>query len=255
MTLVAAGAALLLVTAGVFKVVSPSATASAAAEVGWRTPTWVVRLLGAVEMVAGGAAASTGWAPAWAATAALYAGFAGFVVAARRAGAASCGCFGRASEGVPPNRRHVAVNVAAAAVAAMAALTRADGLVESRWPTAVGAIAVAVAGSVVLTAAPRVRLAGDRPTLVAFLSPTCLTCREWHEGLAGVPEGEGVDVLVVERRDHPAWARFRPAGTPTGLLVSPDGTVVAEAAGVPWAEARDRLLAGATAGRRASGPS
>jgi hypothetical protein len=253
LTVVAAGAALLLVPAGAFKLVSPAATATAAAEVGRRLPTSAVRVLGAVEILVGVVAATAGVPAAWAATAALYAGFAGFVVAARRAGAASCGCFGAAGAGVPPSRRHVMVNVAAAAAATGAALARADGLAHAGWPATVGAAALAAAAYAVLTVAPRVRLASDRPTLVAFLSPTCLTCREWHDGLAQVPDG--VAVLVVERRDHPAWARFAPAGTPTGVLVAPDGSVVAEAAGVPWAEARERLLAPATAARRASGPS
>jgi hypothetical protein len=255
MTVVASAAALLLAAAGVFKLVSPATTAAATRDVGWPAPPAAVRLLGLGEIVVGAVAALTAWPPALFGTAVAYAAFAGFVVAARRAGAAGCGCFGTASASVPPSRRHLVVDVVAATAAATAVVTRADGLLDAGWPAAAASVVLAIGAHVVLTTAPRVRLAADRPTLVAFLSSTCLTCREWDAGLADVPDD--VAVLVVERREHPAWTRFRPAGTPTGLVVTPRGDVLAEAAGVPWNEARERLLAAAatTATRPAPAPS
>ncbi|MGH9243724.1 MAG: MauE/DoxX family redox-associated membrane protein [Acidimicrobiales bacterium] len=117
----------LLALAGGFKIVRPRPTVGAARAVRLPASPQLVRVFGIGEVAVGAGAAATGWAPLAAVVAVAYAGFAGFVVAARRRGTAiqSCGCFG--SDDLPPTRIHLVVNVAASLVAGAAAITRLDG--------------------------------------------------------------------------------------------------------------------------------
>lgn len=89
----------------------------------------VALLVGAMELALGSVAIVYGGRVVAGLIAALYTLFALAVLAARRAGAHSCGCFGSLS--APPGRRHVAIDLAAAAIAAgAAALDAASPLQE-----------------------------------------------------------------------------------------------------------------------------
>lgn len=117
----------LLGAAGALKVVRPSTTARALREMGVPASPALVRLGAAVELaVAGGALAAGG--PAFAGlVAASYLAFGLFVLAALRRGTplSSCGCFGATD--TPPTTLHLALNVAAAAVAGAVAVGAAGG--------------------------------------------------------------------------------------------------------------------------------
>lgn len=109
---------LVMVAAGASKLVDPSATADTLRALSVPGGAVAARLVGAAEVVVGVAALSVGGPVVAAAVAVLYAAFAGVVVLARRQGLPSCGCFGARS--APPSPVHVVVNVASAAVAAVA---------------------------------------------------------------------------------------------------------------------------------------
>ena len=115
-------AAALLAAGGAAKVVRPAPTARALGEMGLPASATLVRLGAAVELAVG-AGALAGAGGAFAVLVALsYLGFAVFVAAALRRGVplSSCGCFG--VEDTPPTRTHLALNVAATAVAGAVAL-------------------------------------------------------------------------------------------------------------------------------------
>jgi hypothetical protein len=148
----------LLVVAGVGKAAHPGDTARAAAEVlGGRAGT-VRRAVrgGAVAEVLLGVAGLAVVTPAVAgAVAASYAGFAGFVLLARRRGGplASCGCFGRPD--TPPTGLHVVVDLALAGSALWVAVDAPAGwtarlLAGQPWDgvplVLVSAVGVVVAG-------------------------------------------------------------------------------------------------------------
>lgn len=149
-----------LIVAGVVKVISPAATATALRQIGWPSSPTVVRALAAVELVAAIAAIAGGSAVAWAAVAVLYAGFTGFVLWALGGNGAlsSCGCFGR--EDTPPTAGHAAFNAAAAALAGLAVLDPVGlgnldlGAAETALFAAMVAIGVALA-VLALTRLPR----------------------------------------------------------------------------------------------------
>lgn len=156
----------LLVVAGAFKATRPRASTGAMRALALPASDRLTRSLGGAEVALGAAAALTGWAPLAGLVAVGYAGFAGFVVAARRRGTMvqSCGCLGELE--VPPSSIHVGVNVAAAAVAIAAAVTRVDGLRTTLADEAmagvpfVALVAAAVWAIVVLiTAVPAARSA------------------------------------------------------------------------------------------------
>lgn len=111
-------AALLLATAGVAKIVTPEPTRAALASVGVRVPAAAVVALGVAEVAVGAWSVAWGGRLAAAVLCVAYLSFAGFVVLARRADTASCGCFGSAS--TPPSGVHLAVNLALAAIAGLA---------------------------------------------------------------------------------------------------------------------------------------
>jgi len=140
----------LLAVAGAAKALRPDATARALRAAGLRVPTTAVRAGGGVEAVLGAAAAGTG-APLLAAlVAASYVAFAGFIVLALWRGTpiSSCGCFGKAD--TPPSPLHVALDVAAAATAAIVAQRAAHSLPRALAHQALGGapllVLVAVTG-------------------------------------------------------------------------------------------------------------
>lgn len=148
----------LVVVAGLNKVWRPEPTARAITAVlrsfARRAPAGrgtevVTRALGLVEIVVGiGVLAVRAGIWVWA-LAALYAGFACFVVAALATGAPlrSCGCFGSADP--PPSAVHVALDAAVAALAIAAVTDRSlgaprDTLVAHRGLGAAVSVGIAV---------------------------------------------------------------------------------------------------------------
>jgi hypothetical protein len=119
----------LLLVAGVAKFVRPGATADVATAAGIPSSTWVVRIFALIE-VAGAVTALLlgGWAPALA-VGVLYLVFAGFVLVLKVRGieTAGCGCFGQESED-PPGGLHIAVDVIAALIAAVAMVSPVPGI-------------------------------------------------------------------------------------------------------------------------------
>lgn len=124
-------AAALVVLAGAPKVVRPHGAARALASVRLPSGRPLVRVLGAGEVVVGLAALTVGGRIPAVLLAVSYGGFAGFVLLALRRGGTvgSCGCFGRPD--TPPTRLHVALNVAAAAVAAPVAVDPGPRVVDA----------------------------------------------------------------------------------------------------------------------------
>ena len=90
---------------------------------------WLVRLLGAVEVLIGTAALTVGGSLPAALVAASYAGFAAFVALAMARGGllSTCGCFGKPD--TPPTRLHLVMNLCAATLAGTVALAPGDRLV------------------------------------------------------------------------------------------------------------------------------
>lgn len=149
--------AAVLVVAGVRKLTAPGATAAALHGARLPSDRRLVRLLGAGEIVVGGAAMLAG-GTLWVGLLGLtYAAFALFAYRQSRAGQ-GCGCFGEAD--APATGLHVAVNVAGALLAGIAAWQPADSL-------------LGVLGPDVLTAAATVTLIG-LGTVVLRLALTAL---------------------------------------------------------------------------------
>lgn len=117
----------LLVVAALPKLRDPSPTAAAVRSVGVSLAGSVVRLLAAAELALGSVAAIVGGRICWTLVAMTYAGFAGYVVIARRRGASDCGCTGGPTK-TPPVRSHVLLNAVLAGAAAAAAWQSAAGL-------------------------------------------------------------------------------------------------------------------------------
>ena len=116
-----------------------------------RDPSLRRRALGALECALGLACVLVPAPPLAAALAALYAAFAGYLVWLRRAApGSSCDCFG--VEERPVGVAHVALDVAAAAVAGLAAVFRPVGLAEyaSDHPLAAAPFVAGAAASVYL---------------------------------------------------------------------------------------------------------
>lgn len=160
-------AALLLVVAGVAKIVRPESTVGALHSVSAPASTWSVRILGAGEIALGAAALIIGGVVVDTLVAVAYAAFLTFVLVARRHGGAvaSCGCFGR--EDTPPTGAHVIVTTLAVGVAMMAAATGGhDGLsslplqLESAEVIAFAAL-TAWLGWLALAVMPRLHVVSD----------------------------------------------------------------------------------------------
>lgn len=118
----AAAVMLLLLLAGVQKIIDPAPTAGALRLAGLPSRGFVVRGLGAFEFVVATLFFAVGGPWPAVAGAALYLGFAGFVALAlaRNLPVSSCGCFGKVD--TPPSAVHVAVNLGAVAVLVFAAI-------------------------------------------------------------------------------------------------------------------------------------
>jgi hypothetical protein len=140
-------AAGLLIASGIGKLAKPAPAVDALGAAGFPGGVVAVRLLGAVEVVAGAAAL---WRPGpvtASAVAGLYLGFALFLVRLiRRGGATTCGCVGSAE--APPSPLHVGLDLSAVAVAVAVTV----------WP--VPALGSAVAASPMLGVPLVVGLAG-----------------------------------------------------------------------------------------------
>ena len=108
--------ALLLIAAGVLKMIDPRATAGALNAAGLPSRFVLVRVLGGLEIVIGAGAFASGSASFAAALAAAYLTFAVFIVVARMRNlpVASCGCFGK--DDTPPSLAHVVLTGVASAV-------------------------------------------------------------------------------------------------------------------------------------------
>src|SRR5690606_6627158 len=106
-----AAVVLLLLLAGVQKLIDPSPTAGALRSAGFPSHRNLVRLLAAVEVIVGGSFFVAGGPWPVLGAAVLYLGFAGFVALAltRNLPVSSCGCLGKVD--TPPSVVHVAVNL------------------------------------------------------------------------------------------------------------------------------------------------
>lgn len=144
-------AALLVLLAGVPKVLRPAPTRQALHRAGLPSAGLLVRAVGLAEIGVAGLVLLRGGATAAAGLAVLYLGFAAFLLRLRdRAGAgASCSCLGGAS--TPATIPHILVNVLVALVAIAAALAPIGPawtlLASTPWAgiPAVGLLALAVA--------------------------------------------------------------------------------------------------------------
>ena len=113
--------AVVVALSGVTKLLSPRPFAELTATVGVPVGTVGARIAGLMEIALGVWVVATGSRIACAVLSVAYVVFALVVVAARRAGAPSCGCFGASA--APPSAVHVVVNLVSAAIAALAAAT------------------------------------------------------------------------------------------------------------------------------------
>lgn len=122
LTVPALVAAALLALAGAQKLLDPSMTVGALRALRLPSSPGLVRAGSGAELALGVAGLTVGGAVVWLLVAASYLAFAGFVVAALRAGTmiGSCGCFGR--EDTPPHGSHVALNLGLAVVAVAMAI-------------------------------------------------------------------------------------------------------------------------------------
>ena len=163
----------LLLVAGVAKVARPRATAEVAKAAGIPASIWVVRIFAVVEVVAATAAFVVGGWIAAAVVGILYLVFAGFILMLKVRGVetAGCGCFGQESE-EPPGSLHIAVDVVAAIIAAIAATAPVPGIgavlaEQPLWGIPyIGFVTLAVwLVAVMLTDLPRLtHLAGEAST-------------------------------------------------------------------------------------------
>ncbi len=144
-----------LAAAGTTKVTQPEGTAQVLGVLGVPGGTTAARALGVGEVVLGltGLAAGGRWATALVAVA--YTAAAGVVLAARRAGLGTCGCFGVRSPA--PSTLHAVLDLGCAAVAGVGALVSvpplADLVGELGPLAAVGAFGVTVILAVGIVAA------------------------------------------------------------------------------------------------------
>ncbi len=155
-------ASLLLLLAGLSKIMDPTPLVRAGRSVGLPLPAAAVRVLAAVEAGLGVTAVLTGSRVAAALVALSYLGFTGFVVLARRRGGvlASCGCFGKVD--TPPTRTHIAVTAVLATVA-VAVAVRPVGTLQADLPLLAATAAATVVLYLVLALLPGLTEATRRP--------------------------------------------------------------------------------------------
>lgn len=118
--------AMVIAVGGVAKVVAPETFAATLRSIGLPGGTAAARVSGVVEVVLGLGAVVLGGRLAALAIGIAYAVFTAVVVAARRSGAESCGCFGATA--APPSMLHVVVDAASAVVALLAAIAGPEAL-------------------------------------------------------------------------------------------------------------------------------
>ncbi len=120
-----------LAVGGVFKIVDPTPTTEMFGVLGLPRSRTLARASGLIEVTLGVAAFLFGGLVLQVLVALaflLFAAMTGMLIA--QGGAASCGCFGRLSS--PPSGIHVAVNLVAACLAALAVAVDAPGFVDLR---------------------------------------------------------------------------------------------------------------------------
>lgn len=165
MTALHASAAVLLVVAGVAKLVRPAPTADLLAALGLPAKPAVAAAIGLGEVVLGTAALAVGGPVTAGATGVVYLGFTVAVVRALVVGAPSCGCFGRAD--APPSPVHVVGDLVFAivsfvAVAASTPVEVMDGQPAAGVPFVVLVGVIAGLSLVAFTALPEA-LGARRP--------------------------------------------------------------------------------------------
>jgi len=162
-------AALLLIVAGIAKIVRPVPTTDALASFGLPALPAAVVVLGVVESVVGVLALLVGGPILAVATGALYLGFLAVVWRALVTGATTCGCFGRVDS--PPSWLHVVGNAGFAAVSFVAVAGQTPAQVMADQPASgigfvLGSGVIAGLALVVFTAVPEALAArgGTRST-------------------------------------------------------------------------------------------
>ena len=121
--------ALVIVVGGVAKIASPTGFSSLLRTLGLPSGRLVAQASGVLEVVLGAAALVYGGRVAALLLAGVYAGFTVVVMAARRSGAASCGCFGAVA--APPSTVHVVVNSVSSLIALAAAVGGPSSLTDT----------------------------------------------------------------------------------------------------------------------------
>jgi hypothetical protein len=144
--------AALMAIAGVAKLAHPAPAANAMARAGFGAGRFGARLTGLLECGVGAWVLVDPSVLALGALALAYATLASGIWAMRRADVADCGCFGEAAS-LEPSRLHLAVNLVAAAVVALAALSPPPGLRAAieRAPLEAVALSTGVAAAIVLS--------------------------------------------------------------------------------------------------------
>lgn len=157
--------ALLLLVAGLSKVVSPDSTVDAARSVGLPAGRWSVQLLAAGEVVAGASALLVDSWVAGLAVGLSYVGFAGFLAhGLLRGGLDSCGCF--AGDRAEPSWFHVIVDVAFAGAAFTVAADAGAGSMRASFAAGHGlttAVLVVVVSALAYLVLSRLPDAGTVP--------------------------------------------------------------------------------------------
>jgi len=145
-----AAAAAVLLGAGVAKLLQPAGTAAVLAALGVPSPATAARVLGTGEVVLGAATLVVAGPILSGLVALTYAGAAATVVAARRAGLGTCGCFGARSPA--PRPLHAAVDLGCAAAAAVGAIVGVEPLAEAISGRSTAEATAVVAGTIALAA-------------------------------------------------------------------------------------------------------
>ena len=165
-------AALLLIVAGVAKIVRPAPTTDLLASFGLPEVSAVVVVIGVVESVVGILALVVGGPLLAAAIGAVYVGFVAVVWRALVTGATTCGCFGRVNS--PPSWLHVVGNAGFAVASFVAAAGRTPAQVMADQPASgigfvLGSGVIAGLALVAFTAVPEALAArGGTPSSASF---------------------------------------------------------------------------------------
>ncbi|MHB1140046.1 MAG: MauE/DoxX family redox-associated membrane protein [Microthrixaceae bacterium] len=158
---------------GVAKLASPDGFSSLLRTLGLPSSRALSRACGVLEVVMGVGAVVVGGTVAALLVGSAYTTFAVVVLLARRAGAASCGCFGSVAS--PPSIVHVVVNSVSAAVAFVAAAvdpaSLADSLADQPLAAVPYLVTVATAVWLVVVIDTTGAVLADRTLEVAHMGP------------------------------------------------------------------------------------